>query len=63
MSRVLQGQAWLTANATQAVMAALEATGEAGCARFVGGCVRNAVLGAPIDDVDSATTQQPVAVV
>ncbi|AYG93825.1 CCA tRNA nucleotidyltransferase [Brevundimonas naejangsanensis] len=63
MSRVLQDQAWLTAGATQAVMAALAAAGGPGCARFVGGCVRNAVLGAPIDDVDIATTLQPEAVV
>lgn len=63
MSRVLQGQAWLTASPTQAVMAALAAAGGSGCARFVGGCVRNAVLGAPIDDVDIATTLQPEAVV
>ncbi|MET0336472.1 MAG: hypothetical protein ABW063_01785, partial [Caulobacter sp.] len=27
--------------ATQAVMKALETAGGAGCARFVGGCVRN----------------------
>lgn len=63
MSRILQGQDWLTASATQAVMAALAAAGGPGCARFVGGCVRNAVLGAPIDDVDIATTLEPDAVV
>lgn len=63
MSRVLEGQHWLTASATQAVMAALAATGGADCARFVGGCVRNAVLGAPIDDVDIATVLTPEAVV
>ncbi|MEN5230187.1 CCA tRNA nucleotidyltransferase [Brevundimonas naejangsanensis] len=63
MSRVLEGQDWLTADATRAVMAALAAAGGAGCARFVGGCVRNAVLGAPIDDVDIATVLTPEAVV
>jgi poly(A) polymerase len=26
-----------------------------GCARFVGGCVRNALLGEPVADVDIAT--------
>lgn len=41
------------------VMAALEAKGGAGCARFVGGCVRNALLGAPVDDVDIATSLTP----
>lgn len=44
-------------------MAALAAAGGADCARFVGGCVRNAVLGAPIDDVDIATVLTPEAVV
>lgn len=63
MSRVLSGQDWLTASATQAVMAALAAAGGADCARFVGGCVRNALLGAPIDDVDIATVLKPEAVV
>ncbi|WP_303703380.1 CCA tRNA nucleotidyltransferase [Brevundimonas naejangsanensis] len=63
MSRVLEGQDWLTADATRAVMAALAAAGGAECARFVGGCVRNAVLGAPIDDVDIATVLTPEAVV
>ncbi|MEN5053769.1 CCA tRNA nucleotidyltransferase [Brevundimonas naejangsanensis] len=63
MSRVLEGQDWLTADATRAVMAALAAAGGADCARFVGGCVRNAVLGAPIDDVDIATVLMPEAVV
>nr|WP_313417212.1 CCA tRNA nucleotidyltransferase [Brevundimonas diminuta] len=63
MSRVLESQDWLTASATQAVMAALAAAGGADCARFVGGCVRNAVLGAPIDDVDIATVLTPEAVV
>lgn len=53
----------MRASATQAVMTALEAAGGAGCARFVGGCVRNAVLGAPIDDVDIATVLRPDAVV
>jgi len=44
---------------TQAVIAALEARGYAGCARFVGGCVRNTLLGQPVDDVDIATTLTP----
>lgn len=56
-------QPWLTAPATQAVMEALEAAGGPDCARFVGGSVRNAVLGQPVDDVDIATTLTPDAVV
>jgi poly(A) polymerase len=48
--------------ATKAVMAALEAAGGADSARFVGGCVRNAVIGAPVKDVDIATVLTPEAV-
>jgi len=59
MSVRLTGQPWLTASSTRAVMAALEAGGGPGCARFVGGCVRNALIGAPVDDVDIATTLKP----
>jgi poly(A) polymerase len=44
-------------------MAALAAAGGPDCARFVGGCVRNALIGAPIDDIDIATTLTPDAVV
>lgn len=55
----LTGQNWLTASATRGVIAALEAAGGPGCARFVGGCVRNALMGRPIDDVDIATTLKP----
>lgn len=55
----LADQPWLKASATRAVMAALEAAGGPGCARFVGGCVRNALLNQPIDDIDIATTLRP----
>lgn len=55
----LDDQPWLTAPATRAVMAALEAAGGPDCARFVGGCVRNALIGAPVADVDIATTLKP----
>jgi len=50
---------WAKAPATQAVMAALTASGGPDCARFVGGCVRNALLRRPVDDVDIATTLVP----
>jgi poly(A) polymerase len=48
--------AWLHAPETLAVMAALEARGPA---RFVGGCVRNTLLGVPVDDIDIATPLTP----
>ena len=55
----MAGQPWLAATATQAVMTALEAAGGEGCARFVGGCVRNSLLDQPVDDIDIATRLTP----
>lgn len=52
---------WLTAPATLRVMAALESAAPGG-ARFVGGCVRNALLGEPVADIDIATVLEPDAV-
>jgi poly(A) polymerase len=54
---------WLGGPPTAAVLDALESVGGAGCARFVGGCVRNALLGRAVDDVDVATTLEPPAVI
>jgi len=54
---------WLSDPATVAVMDALEAEGGAGCARFVGGCVRNTLMGVEVDDVDIATVLTPDLVV
>ena len=54
---------WIEAQATQAVLAALIAKGGGDCVRFVGGCVRNALIGKPIDDIDLATTLTPPQVV
>lgn len=48
---------WLRSPATQAVFAALAAGGFE--ARAVGGCVRNALLGNNVTDVDIATTAAP----
>jgi poly(A) polymerase len=53
----------MTAKATVAVFDALEAAGGADCVRFVGGCVRNALIGAPIADIDVATQLTPDAVI
>jgi poly(A) polymerase len=55
----LAPQPWLIHPATVAVMAALTAAGGEDCARFVGGCVRNAILGAPVRDIDIATILTP----
>lgn len=59
MSLSLKGQPWLESERSKAVIAALEAQGGPDCARFVGGCVRNALLDAPVDDIDIATQLTP----
>ncbi|WP_299422057.1 CCA tRNA nucleotidyltransferase [uncultured Shimia sp.] len=48
---------WLTAAPTQAVCAMLETHGHQ--ALLVGGCVRNALLGAPVNDIDISTDARP----
>ena len=54
-------QAWMTAPETVAVLEALGAGGAV--ARFVGGCVRDAILGWPVTDIDIATPETPDAVI
>ncbi|HYD72042.1 MAG TPA: CCA tRNA nucleotidyltransferase [Candidatus Binatia bacterium] len=49
---------WLKAKETQALIAALDAA-RAGGSRFVGGCVRNTVMGHEVDDIDIATQLTP----
>ena len=51
---------WLTDTAAQAVCDMLETGGHA--AYFVGGCVRNALIGAPVEDLDLSTDAHPEAV-
>jgi poly(A) polymerase len=53
----LPPQDWMQAPETQAVVAALTADGAE--VRFVGGCVRDAVLKRPIKDIDIATHDPP----
>ena len=55
--RRLPAQPWLNAPETARLFAALTAGG--GEARFVGGCVRNALIGAPVADLDIATDIVP----
>ena len=52
--------AWMTAPTTSRVLAALHAGGVE--ARFVGGCVRDAVLGRAVMDIDIATPASPTRV-
>lgn len=53
----IKNEPWLSAPETRAVMDALTANGSA--ARFVGGCVRNALLKVPVEDIDIATPLTP----
>jgi poly(A) polymerase len=53
----IEPQAWMTAPETRAVIAALTAEGAE--VRFVGGCVRDALAGRPVKDVDLATPDRP----
>src|SRR5262249_22691839 len=52
---------WLKTPETRALMDALEAARPAS-ARFVGGCVRNTLMGREVDDIDIATQLTPDAV-
>jgi poly(A) polymerase len=54
----IAGAAWLVEPETRATMAALDAARPGG-SRFVGGCVRNTLLGQPVDDIDIATQLTP----
>lgn len=57
----IEPTAWMTEAPTKRLFAALNAAGIA--ARFVGGCVRNALLDKPIDDLDLAVDKPPEAVI
>lgn len=53
-------ESWISHPATQAVCTALSAKGAQ--VLFVGGCVRNALLGVPVSDIDIATDAIPQVV-
>ncbi len=52
---------WMDHPGTQAVFDMIEGGGH--CAYFVGGCVRNGLLDAPVDDIDLTTDAEPDRVV
>ncbi|MFL2668366.1 MAG: CCA tRNA nucleotidyltransferase, partial [Alphaproteobacteria bacterium] len=52
---------WMARPQTRAVMKALSAGGQE--PRFVGGCVRDALLGLPVRDIDIATPEDPERVI
>jgi poly(A) polymerase len=53
----IRPQAWMTATATRRVMDAFASAGVE--ARFVGGCVRDALLDRPVSDIDIASPALP----
>ncbi|WP_170345815.1 CCA tRNA nucleotidyltransferase [Ruegeria atlantica] len=58
---MLIDEPWISDPATQKVCSALTSSGAQ--ALFVGGCVRNALLGAPVSDIDIATDAKPGQIV
>ncbi|MBH88886.1 MAG: tRNA nucleotidyltransferase [Magnetovibrio sp.] len=53
----LEPQSWMTTPETQTLFRALEAGGKQ--ARFIGGCIRNAICNKPVKDIDIATPEPP----
>ena len=62
MTANIQHATWLKAPETRALMAAFEAA-RPGAARFVGGCVRNTLMGREVEDIDIATQLTPDEVI
>ena len=60
-AKSLAGAAWLKEKNLQAVLGAL--AGEDGATRIVGGAVRNALFGEPVNDIDLATIFVPDEVI
>lgn len=54
---------WLDDPRVKYIMAFLNDNGHKDQTRFVGGCVRNAILGFPVDDIDMATILAPEDVI
>jgi poly(A) polymerase len=57
----IEPQPWMTEPATTRLLSALDRAGIA--ARFVGGCVRDSIIGLPILDIDIATPARPPEVI
>jgi tRNA nucleotidyltransferase/poly(A) polymerase len=60
-ARSLREASWLTSGPAARVFALLDGKGEE--ARVVGGAVRNALMGLPVDEIDFATTAPPEEVI
>ena len=57
--KTITPQPWMTAAASAAVLAALGNDSDSPVALFVGGCVRDALLGRSVQDIDIATVLAP----
>lgn len=57
----IEPKPWMTEPDTQAVMAALQGADDGPVALFVGGCVRDTLLGRAVGDIDIATSLPPEA--
>src|ERR1700741_1303155 len=55
----IEAQSWMTSGGAGSVIAALNEGGKRPQALFVGGCVRNMLLGEKVEDVDIATIWTP----
>ena len=58
MTADISSASWFTKPSTKKVLATLNAAAPEG-SRFVGGCVRNTLLGEPVSDIDIATQLLP----
>jgi poly(A) polymerase len=61
-SSTIEPQEWMTSPQTRDVMSILGGFEDEPKAMFVGGCVRNAIIGKPVNDIDIATIHRPDAV-
>jgi poly(A) polymerase len=58
-SLIIPPQNWMTQNSSIAVMQAIGGDLDPPESLFVGGCVRNAMMGLPVHDIDIATRHEP----
>ena len=57
----MQPRPWMSAPETTAVFDTLQGGGAQ--VRFVGGCVRDSLIGRPVNDIDIATDAEPAHVI
>ena len=63
IARQIMPPGWMTDYKTARIMRLLGGYEHPPMAKFVGGCVRNALLGKPVTDIDIATIHQPLQVI